>query len=69
LTTQNTCHGGNSKNISFTVSISVDKKGNFTGVNLYIGKDVKHLSIDQWNSLHSKQPAANDVQANSKKTN
>jgi hypothetical protein len=42
------------------VSFSVDKSGNFTGVNIDMGKEKKSVTLEQWNSLFTKQSASND---------
>ena len=44
------------------VSFSVDKKGNFTGVNVDLGTETRSLSLDQWNSLFENQQPATDCE-------
>jgi RHS repeat-associated protein len=41
-------------------SFNVDAKGNFTGVNVNMGKENKTMSLDDWNSLFTSQPASKD---------
>lgn len=43
-------------------SFNVDKDGNFTGVNVNFGKENKTLSLAEWNSIFTSQPAAQDCQ-------
>ncbi len=57
----NSTYGPNSSTIDVTgFSFNVDKKGNFTGVNVNIGTDTKTLSLQQWNSVFTSKPAATD---------
>jgi RHS repeat-associated protein len=52
-----------SNNIGIDVvgfSFSVDQKGNFTGVNVEMGKESKYISLDQWNSIFTNQKPAED---------